>query len=36
MGNKSYYIVNGITLYRLVASPMLLVLIITRQIELFK
>lgn len=36
MRKKSYYIINGITLYRLVAAPFLLYLIITRQEDLFK
>ena len=32
----SYYIINSITLYRLVSAPVLLILIFTRSIELFK
>jgi phosphatidylglycerophosphate synthase len=36
MKKKSYYIINGITLYRLIAAPFLLFLIITKQAELFK
>jgi CDP-diacylglycerol--glycerol-3-phosphate 3-phosphatidyltransferase len=33
---KSYYIINGITAYRLVAAPFLLVLIINKEVEIFK
>jgi CDP-diacylglycerol--glycerol-3-phosphate 3-phosphatidyltransferase len=36
MNKRSYYIVNGITLYRLIAAPALLVLIFTRQTDVFK
>jgi len=36
MHTNSYYIVNGITLYRLIAAPFLLVLIFTDQAALFK
>lgn len=36
MHKKSYYIINGITLYRLIAAPFLLFLILTRQSDLFK
>lgn len=36
MKKGSYYMVNGITLYRLIAAPFLLYLIITRQPDLFK
>jgi len=36
MRKKSYYIINGITLYRLIAAPFLLFLILTRQSDLFK
>lgn len=36
MQKKSYYIINGITLYRLIAAPFLLFLILTRQPDLFK
>ena len=36
MQKKSYYIINGITLYRLIAAPFLLFLILTRQSDLFK
>lgn len=33
---KLYYLVNGITFYRLIAAPFLLVLIFTKQLDLFK
>ena len=36
MRKKSYYIINGITLYRLIAAPFLLFLILTGQSDLFK
>lgn len=36
MAKQSYYMVNGITLYRLIAAPVLLVLILTRQSDMFK
>jgi len=36
MHKKSYYIINGITLYRLISAPFLLFLILTRQSDLFK
>ena len=36
MHRRSYYMVNGITLYRMVAAPLLLLLIISRQPEIFK
>lgn len=36
MQKKSYYIINGITLYRLIAAPFLLLLILNRQSDLFK
>lgn len=36
MRKRSYYIINGITVYRVVASVVLLALIITRQEEIFK
>lgn len=36
MQKKLYYIVNGITFYRLIAAPFLLVLIFTKQLDLFK
>ena len=36
MKKNSYYIINGITLYRLIAAPFLLFLIITRNTDLFK
>jgi phosphatidylglycerophosphate synthase len=36
MRTKSYYIINGITLYRVLAAPFLLYLIITGQVNLFK
>jgi len=34
--NRSYYVVNGITLYRLVAAPFLIFLIIFQKPDLFK
>ena len=36
MKKKSYYIINGITLYRLVMAPVLVLLIFTYQYHLFK
>jgi phosphatidylglycerophosphate synthase len=36
MQKTSYYIINGITLYRLIAAPFLLLLIITNQPDPFK
>jgi cardiolipin synthase len=36
MHKKSYYIINGITLYRVVAAPILMVLIFTNQFDVFK
>lgn len=36
MKKNSYYIINGITLYRLIAAPFLLFFIITRNTDLFK
>jgi phosphatidylglycerophosphate synthase len=36
MHKRSYYIINGITLYRLIVAPFLLVLLFTRQYDLFK
>jgi CDP-diacylglycerol--glycerol-3-phosphate 3-phosphatidyltransferase len=33
---RSYYIINGITLYRVIAAPVLLVLLIKEEYELFK
>lgn len=36
MHTNSYYIVNGITLYRLIAAPFLLVLVFMEQATLFK
>jgi phosphatidylglycerophosphate synthase len=36
MQRRSYYIVNGITSYRLLAAPVLVILIFTGKIELFK
>ncbi len=36
MHNNSYYVVNGITFYRLIAAPALLLLILTEQRDLFK
>lgn len=36
MHKQAYYIVNGITLYRLVAAPILLLLITQQQPEIFK
>ena len=36
MKRGSYYIVNGITLYRLIAAPVLVLLIFTHQVNVFK
>ena len=36
MRSTSYLIINGITLYRIIAAPVLIVLIFTRQLEIFK
>jgi len=36
MLKPAYYIINGITLYRLIAAPFLLVLILNREIEIFR
>ena len=36
MQKRSYYIINSITIYRLLAAPFLLFLIISRQPDLFK
>lgn len=36
MAKQSYYLVNGITLYRLIAAPVLIWLILTRQPDVFK
>src|SRR5260221_11831261 len=36
MRKHSFYIVNGITFYRVIAAPILLLLIITRQPDIFK
>ena len=36
MHKSSYYIINGITLYRLFAAPVLLLLIFYRQVEIFR
>lgn len=36
MQKTSFYIINGITLYRLVAAPLLLLLIFYREMDLFK
>lgn len=36
MVKRSYYIINGITLYRLLAAPFLIFLVFTREHELFK
>lgn len=36
MHKTSYYIINGITLYRLIAAPVLLFLILTGQLNLFR
>ena len=36
MSKLSYNIINGITLYRVIAAPVLIVLIFTKQLDLFK
>lgn len=36
MAKSSFYIVNGITVYRLVAAPVLIVLVLTGQTAIFK
>ena len=36
MHKSSYFIINSITLYRLIAAPVLLLLIFYRQVEIFK
>lgn len=36
MRNRNYYIVNGITLYRILAAPLLLIFIYTKQFDLFR
>jgi phosphatidylglycerophosphate synthase len=36
MNKFNYYFVNGITLYRLIAAPLLVVLIFSQQLDLFK
>jgi len=36
MHKPSYYIINGITLYRAVAAPLLVVLIFTKQFDVFR
>jgi len=36
MHKSSYYIINGITLYRLVAAPLLLLLVFYRELEIFR
>src|SRR5258705_11677730 len=36
MVKRNYYIVNGITVYRLIAAPVLIVLIFTGNVEIFK
>ena len=36
MQKRSYYIVNGITLYRMVAAPLLFLMIFSHQEEIFK
>lgn len=36
MKKRSYYVVNGITLYRVITAPLLLALIIFKQLEVFK
>ncbi|TAH42860.1 MAG: CDP-alcohol phosphatidyltransferase family protein [Bacteroidetes bacterium] len=33
---RSYYLINAITLYRLIAAPILIILIITKDLDLFK
>ena len=36
MHKQSYYIINGITIYRIIAAPVLLYLIIMKEVDLFK
>jgi cardiolipin synthase len=36
MHKRSYYMVNGITLYRLMAAPLLVLLVINNRFDLFK
>ena len=36
MRNKAFYIINAITLYRLISAPLLILLIFTNQFEIFK
>src|SRR5688500_17955370 len=36
MEKTSYYIINGITVYRLIMAPVLVVLIFSHQVNLFK
>lgn len=36
MKKTCYYIINGITLYRLLAAPVLVLLILTHQVNVFK
>lgn len=36
MHKRSYYIINAITAYRLIAAPVLVLLIIYRQVDIFK
>jgi len=36
MKPKSYYIINGITLYRLIAAPLLLLILLGGNVEVFK
>ncbi|HET9431402.1 MAG TPA: CDP-alcohol phosphatidyltransferase family protein [Chitinophagaceae bacterium] len=36
MQKKSYYIINAITAYRLLAAPVLFILILEKQVDLFK
>jgi len=36
MTKRSYYVVNGITVYRLIAAPVMIVLIITGNLDIFK
>jgi CDP-diacylglycerol--glycerol-3-phosphate 3-phosphatidyltransferase len=36
MQKRSYYIINGITVYRIAAAPFLLYLVLTRQYDTFK
>jgi phosphatidylglycerophosphate synthase len=36
MKKTNYYLINGITLYRLVAAPVLLYFVITKQVDIFK